>query len=395
MVAKTVYIILLLFVLLVVVVPIVLSVLGISVIPGGGWGSGGSGSTSTKGLSGALLRSSDGGGHWSAAEWNRDNRPALPSGILDIAFHPTNTDVVFAGTAASGLWKSEDAGATWHKMNDANHVLQPAADVYKIAISTTKPDVMYLAVVQSNRGRVLRTDDAGISWREIYSVTQDGWAVFDVYTPPGTPDSVMIATGEGRLLTSSDGGKQWRLARTEGAPIAELAVNPAFSGERYLISALGTMTKSFDGGETWNELGSPTEAQNGGGETSVGIIRHPYSNWQFTFSAPALSFSFAIDPLNPALLYFVRDDALFSSSNGGFGWRKLTTLITSAGTVLGGVAVSPARGGTIFVTAGPDLYQTADRGTSWSVVSIAPGASLKKIFIHPRRPDIMFITAGR
>lgn len=393
MVAKTIYIILLLFVLLVVVVPIVLSLLGISVIPSGGWGGGGSGSTNTKGLSGVLLRT-DGGGHWTAVEWNRDNRPVLPAGISDIVFHPTNTDAVFAGTIGSGLWKSENAGAVWHKINDANHILQSAADVYKIAISATKPDVMYLAAVQSNRGRVLRTDDAGTSWREIYSVTQDGWAVFDVYTPPGAPDSVMIATGEGRLLASGDAGKQWRLVRSEGAPIAVLAVNPAFFGERYLINALGTMAKSFDSGETWSELGNPAETQSGGG-SPVGVVRHPYSNWQFTFSAPALSFSFAIDPQNPALLYFVRDDALFSSLNGGFGWRKLTTLITSAGTALGGVAVHPSRAGTIFVAAGGDLYQSIDRGASWSVVSIAPDTSLKKIFIHPRRPDIMFITAGR
>ena len=396
MVVKTVYIILLLFVLLVVVVPIVLGVLGISVIPDGGWGGSGSGSTSTQGLSGVLLRSSDGGGHWTAAEWNRDNRPALPAGISDIAFHPTNTDVVFAGTIGSGLWKSENTGAVWRKINDANHILQSAADVYKIAISSTKPDVMYLATVQSNRGRVLRTDDGGDSWHEIYSVTQDGWAVFDIYTPPGLPDNVMIATGEGRLLASGDGGKQWRLVRSVGAPIAKLAVNPTFSGERYLISALGTMAKSFDSGETWSELGNPADTQSDNGDgSSVGVIRHPYSNWRFTFSAPALSFSFAIDPQNPALLYFIRDDALFSSFNGGFGWRKLTTLITSAGTALGGVAVSPSRGGTIFVAAGPDLYQTADGGASWSVASVAPGASLKKIFIHPRRPDIMFITAGR
>lgn len=390
MVAKTVYIILLLFVLLVVVVPILLNVLGISVIPGGGWG--GSGSTSTKGLSGVLLRSSDSGQHWAAAEWRRDNRPVLPSGIFDMAFHPVNADILFAGTATSGLWKSENAGAVWAKMNDANHVLQANADVYKIAVSPAKPAVMYLAAAQDNRGRVLRSDDAGASWREIYAVTQDGQAVFDVYTPPGLPDSIMIATGEGRLLASKDGGKTWRIIRAESAPIAILAVNSAYPGERYIITVLGTMAKSFDGGETWTELGAPAE---GGSSASVGQIQHPYANWQFTFSSPALSFTFAIDPRNPALLYFIRNDLLLTSSDGGFSWRRLTTLITGKGVALGGVAPHPARAGILFVTAGPDFYQTTDSGTSWSMTTIAPGASLKKIFVHPRKPEIIFVTTGR
>ena len=91
----------------------------------------------------------------------------------------------------------------------------------------------------------------------------------------------------------------------------------------------------------------------------------------------------------------MRGDALFSSSNGGFGWRRMTTLITGAGTALGGVAAHPVREGTIFVTAGADFYQSTDSGTSWSVKTIGAGSALKKIFVHPRSPEIIFITTAR
>ncbi len=389
MVAKTVYAILLIFVVLVVIVPLLLNMLGIPIGPGGG--SGGSGVRGAA-RSGVLLRSSDGGQNWAAAEFNRDNRPALPSGIFDIAFHPADANVVFAGTRGSGIWKSEDAGAVWKKINDASHILQPGADVYKIAVSKINPAVMYLAAVQDRRGRVLRSDDAGASFREIYTVTRDGIGVFDLYTPPSFPDDIMIATGEGRLMASQDGGKRWRIARSQAEPLAILAVNAAFFGERYLITSFGTMAKTFDAGATWTELGSPAESA---ASPPTGQITHPYANWQFTLSRTAPSFTFAIDPQNPAMLYFTRDDALFSSSNGGFGWRKLTTLITGQGEALGGVAASPARGGTIFVAAGTDFYQSMDSGMSWSVKTISAGSSLKKIFVHPQKPEIIFVTTGR
>ncbi len=391
MVAKTIYIILLIFILLVVVVPLLLNALGIPIGPAGGGGGGGSGIGGAA-RSGILLRSSDGGQNWQAAEFNRDNKPALPSEILDIAFHPVDGNILFAGTRGSGFWRSEDAGAVWKKVNDTNHVLQAGADVYKIAMSKMKPEVMYLAVVQNGRGRVLRSDDTGASFREIYAVTQDGSGVFDVYTSPSSPDNIVIATGEGRLMASEDGGVRWRIVRSETASFVMLAVNPGFSAERYVITSLGTMVKTFDAGGTWTELGSPTES---GASVPTGQITHPYANWQMTFSRTAPSFTFAIDQQNPAMLYFTRNDALFISSNGGFSWRKLTTLITGHGMALGGVAGHPARAGTIFVTAGTDFYQSIDGGTSWSVKTISAGSPLKKIFVHPRRPEVIFVTTAR
>lgn len=415
MVAKTVYVILLIFVVLVVIVPLLLNALGIPIGPGGG-GSGGSSIIGTA-RNGILLRSPDGGQNWQAAEFNRDNKPALPSEILDMAFYPVRSNspeatavaptaqrtsngvnpidanVLFAGTRGSGLWKSEDAGAVWKKVNDADHILQAGADVYKIAMSRGKPAVMYLAVMQDRRGRVLRSEDAGASWREIYAVTQDGLGVFDLYTSPTLPDDIMIATGEGRLLVSQDAGIQWRIVRSETAPLMTLAVNPAFFAERYIITALGAMAKTFDAGATWTELGNPADSSSASAPT--GQITHPYANWQLTFSRVAPSFTFAIDPRNPATLYFTRNDALFSSLNGGFSWRRLTTLITGQGMALGGIAASPGREGTIFVTAGTDFYQSMDSGASWSVKTISAGFSLKKIFVHPRKPEIIFVTTSR
>jgi photosystem II stability/assembly factor-like uncharacterized protein len=152
------------------------------------------------------------------------------------------------------------------------------------------------------------------------------------------------------------------------------------------------MAKTFDAGATWTDLGSPADNVAG---APAGQITHPYANWQLTFSRAAPAFTFTIDPRNPATLYFARNDTLFSSSNGGFSWRRLTSLITGQGVLLGGVAVHPGRDGTIFVTAGADFYQSNDRGTSWSITTISTGMSLKKIFVYPRKPEIIFVTTAR
>lgn len=389
MVAKTIIAIILIFFLLVVVLPALLNVLGVPIGSGSGRSSGGGNTDTLK--SGILLRSPDGGAAWQAAQFNPDGKPQ-PSGISDIAFDPRDTNVMLAGTLGSGLWKSADDGATWKKMADRNNVLQARSDVYKIAVAPTRPDVVYLAVAQGNRGRVLRSDDGGASFREIYSVTQNGIGVFDVYTPPSFPDRVEIATGEGRLLASDDAGKRWRIVKTFGESLAMLAANPAYAGEQYAVTSLGVISKTFDGGATWTDLGAPADTASG---SSGQAITSPYSHFQLSFSSAAPSFSFVIDAFNPATLYVTRGDELLSSSNGGFHWHRSTALIAGQGVALGSIAVHPNKSNVLFLTAGPDFYQSTDRGMSWSVKTISARAALKKIFVHPRKPEIMFISTAR
>jgi len=45
--------------------------------------------------------------------------PALMSGrFIDLAVHPTNSRIVYAGAAGGGVWKSNDAGTTFNPIFD-------------------------------------------------------------------------------------------------------------------------------------------------------------------------------------------------------------------------------------------------------------------------------------
>lgn len=391
LVIRGLIIILAILLFLLVVVPVVFNVFGIAIFsPGGGGGRGGG---TGAGLGGALLvYSPDGGAAWKASEFAGDKKTVLPSTILDIASDPADPVVMFAATLGGGLWKSTDAGAHWAAALDTGNALNPAADVYKIAISQTRPATMYLAVMQGGRGRVLKSEDRGVSFRQIYEVPQDRTPVFDLATPPGDAANVMIATGEGRLLESRDGGATWSIVRAFGEPVVILAPNPVFSAERYAITASGRISKTFDGGATWTTL--PDVAGVTGGAVA-GEIQHPFANWQLGFSSGAAPFSFALDPASPGTLYLTRGTELFVSDNGGFTWDKITTLITGTGTTLGGVATDPRNARVVFITAGSDVYKSTDRGHAWSIRELGTTRALKKIYISRQHPDTILIATGR
>src|SRR3989344_3179220 len=384
MITRIIIIILILFLALLIILPVILNSLGVPIFTQSG---GGGGSANSDLRDAMLVYSPDGGGRWQLPEFERGDKGALPSGILDMAFDFGDGSLIFAGTKGAGLWKSMDAGAHWAPVRDTNNVLSQGGDVYKIALSRSRPEVMYLAVFQDKRGRILKSEDRGASFREVYAVTQDRYGVFDIYVSLFSPDEVMIATGEGRLLESRNSGATWRLVRTFTEPVMMLLVNPAFPSERYAVTSSGAISHTFDGGRTWAAVKGVSDS---GGVVSNGEIHNPYASWNLGFTSTA-SFALALDPRNPATLYLARGESLFNSFDGGYSWSRLTSLIAGKGTVLGGVAVHPNDSQVLFVSAGADVYRSADAGITWSVKMLGTKLPLKKIFIHPRKPDIIFI----
>lgn len=386
MITRAILIILLIFLVLVVLLPLILNAFGVPIFSRGNVG----GSANSDLREAIMVYSSDGGGQWRLPEFARDDKGPLPSVILDVAFDLGDGSLAFAGTQGAGLWKSTDGGARWAPVRDTNGVLMQDSDVYKVAISRSRPEVIYVAAFQGKRGRVLKSEDRGVSFREVYTVTQDRYGVFDIYVSLFAPDEVMIATGEGRLLESRNSGATWRLVRTFTEPVVMLIANPTFPSERYAVTSSGAVSKTFDGGDTWTSLPNPSTS---GSVVSNGEIHNPYAGWGLGFSSAA-SFALVMDPRNPATLYMVRGESLLSSFDGGFGWRKITALIAGKGAALGGVAVHPNDSRILFVGAGSDIYRSSDGGTTWSVKMLGTKFPLKKIFIHPRKPDTILIAVG-
>lgn len=380
---KTILIVLIIFVCFIIILPVLLSLGGINVLPGGGNG--------TSKTNGVLIRSADRGAHWEAPTFSG---PRTPSGIFDITPHPTNPDILFAATKSSGIWKSADGGANWEPLTDQASILLPTADVYKIAMSRASSTIMYAAVYQANKGRILKSEDGGAHFREVYFVTASRFGVFDIYADPNNVGAVIAATGEGLILRSDDGGRTWRLKHDFGEPITTLAVNPLYQQEMYALTSNERLSKSFDGGETWTGLSfDDSGAVNPGNNGYVYQGPTHYTRPVYFFSPPVTPF--VIDPHSPATLYRGIPGKLLRSQNGGFTWNEVGTLFGGSNASTRVPAVDPARAGALLVAAGQELDASNDNGQSWNVSTFPAAAPAKKIFMSPLRPDTIFIILGR
>ena len=95
--------------------------------------------------------------------WAGQHRRAHP---LDRRSHPDQPDTIWAASAGGGVWRTDDAGASWQPVDD----LMANLAVTSVAIDPTNPDVMYAGTgegffnLDAIRGAgIFRTTD-GVSW---------------------------------------------------------------------------------------------------------------------------------------------------------------------------------------------------------------------------------------
>ena len=229
---------------------------------------------------GGLWKSVDGGNNWTT---NTDNMPVI--GVSSIAIDPTNTqnmlivtgDAHATDTYSIGILKSTDGGHSWNTTSLSYNISQKKR-INKVIINPVYPDSVF-AVTNDN---IMISIDAGANWQVIYS--GDRWR--DIEFKPGTPSTIYAAkqlSGNSNIYKTTDGGANWSLINngitSSGRYRPLIAVTPdnpeviyaLYSASDYSLHAL---YKSSDAGNNWtlqsnspNILGRDTDGTSTGGQS--------------------------------------------------------------------------------------------------------------------------------
>ncbi|MGH7529260.1 MAG: WD40/YVTN/BNR-like repeat-containing protein, partial [Gemmatimonadales bacterium] len=184
----------------------------------------------------ALFRSTDGGTTWRelAGLRGHGSGPQWQPGAGGMCLHTILLDPdgrrMYVAISAAGAFKSDDAGATWRPINRglrSQYIPDPTAEVghcvHRIAMNRRRPSVLFM----QKHWDVLRSDDAGDSWREVSgNLPTDFGFVIDVhahetdtiYVVPIKSDSEHYPLdGKLQVYRSRSGGGEWE-ALTKGLP---------------------------------------------------------------------------------------------------------------------------------------------------------------------------------
>ena len=316
-----------------------------------------------------------------AVKWDSIGPTNIGGRMTSIVCHPSNPDSIWAGAAGGGVWQSDDAGRSWRSVWSDQDIL----NVGSLAIDPQNPAMIYCGTGEAN-------------------LSLDSYAGVGVYQ-------------------SANGGKSWKLlARSSdtGIPtrIGVIAVDP-FDPKYLLLGGVGTdessprpadfggMYASRDGGATWQRedfisaknywchsivfhpakkgviFATFTEQ---GTKSGIWLSEDGGKSWrQLSKGLPASEkfgrTSLAISPSNPDVIYAFAQNTLsgqsdlllgvFRTANGGRTWKEIGgTHFAKEGQISYGntIAVHPKNSNHVLC-GGVDLHLTTNGGKTWTKVT--------------------------
>lgn len=158
----------------------------------------------------------------------------------------TNTDVIYAGTATAGLWRSNDKGENWFCLTKS----LPVSSVYALEIDPNNADIIYF----SGGGTLYKSTNGGSTHTDIGSGEfSSGIGIKEIMIHNG---KLWVASDQG-LFYSTNNGSSFSLE--ESGTWLEMEVHPTNNQVLYAVRQNSTSTsffKSTNNGSSFTEIGN-------------------------------------------------------------------------------------------------------------------------------------------
>ncbi len=260
----------------------------------------------------------------------RNIGPAGMSGrvtALDAVYD--NPEIMYAGTASGGLWKSTSGGIKWEPI----FTKELTASIGAVAIDQSNPSVVWVGTGEGNPRNslnggfgVYKSLDGGRTWqsmglektRHIHRIIVDPTDSNTVYV--GAIGSPWGEHPERGVYKTTDGGKSWKqiLFANNKTGVADMVMDP--SNHNKLVVAM------------WEHKRDPWFFNSGGPGSGIHITYDGGEHWKKVSSEDGLPkgdlgrIGLAIANSDPNIIYALveaKKNALYKSFDGGHSWKMI------------------------------------------------------------------------
>ncbi len=332
--------------------------------------------------------------------------------VTQIDIHPTNGNILIAGAAGGGVWRTDNGGTTWRPLME----LEPTLTIGAAAIAPSNPQVMYAASGEDGGGwnpawggvGVYRTNDGGSHWTLMSTVPSTRFSAIVVHP---TDPNIIYAAGNAGLHKSEDGGVTWitnpGLASLFDGQITDVVIAHDDPGRIYIGVRNDGVYRSTTAGEQvgatpafvrldganqlpsgaaagWIKLAIGRNGANGsnfvaakmgvdgnrifrttdGGDTWTELAQNvasvSYDEWCSVI---------AVDPNNQDVLYAGAAGALMRTTNGGLNAADWTSINVGVHADQQDISFDPNDSTRIFLANDGGVYRSTDRGNNWEFAS--------------------------
>jgi photosystem II stability/assembly factor-like uncharacterized protein len=311
----------------------------------------------------------------------------------------SNPDVIYVGTASGGIWKTENAGASWLPVFDE----QPILNIGALTIQQSNPSVVWAGTGEGNPrnslnigGGIYKSIDGGRNWKMMgLEKTRN---IHRIIIDPVNPNTVYAAAignpfaehPERGVYKTTDGGTSWEriLYTNDTTGCGDLVMDP--SNPNKLLAGM------------WQHRRTPWSFSSGGRGSGFYMTLDGGKNWKKLGKEEGLPegnygrIGIAIARSEPNRIYAMLEatkNGLYRTDDGGFKWELVNSdpqWVTNRPFYFQDIAVDSKNENRLY-NINQIISMSEDGGKNFKVIVPYSGIhpDHHAFWIHPENPSII------
>ncbi len=298
---------------------------------------------------GGIYKSRDGGENFFPINKISETKNLSNESIMDIAFSPQDSQVVYSGTKKSGIFRSADVGQTWAENKTG------FSYVRRIELDPINDNILYIIAEKDGQMALFKTIDRGINWTQLLlQRDKQQPIVLDVLVDQKNPKIIYATDSTSGIYKSTDAGETWRSVYWGDFPTVGIVMDSQDDNLLYFVTGSQTIYITKDGGETFKV------AQTGGPIYSMDVNKK-----------------------EKGVSYVLFSGGLYVGKNGGETFELLPTLLKPNETVANKIVTDPIDANVLYLIAGQVLYKSIDAGKNWHPIPLKIKWAVTQFEINP------------
>jgi photosystem II stability/assembly factor-like uncharacterized protein len=336
------------------------------------------------------------------SRWHRMGPMNINGRVKTLAIHPTNGEILYAGAANGGIWKTTTGGSHWTHLWKFEETMAIGA----MAIAPSEPNTIYVATGEytPNYGPsfpgigLFKSTNGGSHWTNVAGVAKLSPYCSGMAVHPTDADILYISTSDG-VYKSTNGGSDFNRVLTGAC--SDVILDPNAPETLYAGRRNDGVYKSIDGGGIWNLISGTTKifflsftmpvgnnagwiklamGRNGAGGTQCLLAKmgqrgehlmqtfDGFTSWISRGTVQPVDYNewctlVAIHPQDESWLY--AGGVWMSCTEGNIGFTAATGYHADVHKIV----FHPIQSDTLFLACDGGVYRSTDRGKTWHLQS--------------------------